>query len=312
MTAISLTKVLALGLHRVTSNTSLTARQILTSNFAKDCTDIKDLSEKLATSSWNESGMNFNALKAAYDALEMHLEQGIDVISCVDTYFPNYLKQIPNSPNLIFIRGNKDLLLEPAGAAVVGAREVSSVGSEITRRITKVLVSNNFTIVSGLAIGVDAAAHRAALQAKGKTIAVLANGLEKAQPKQNALLGQEILDNDGAWVSEYEIGVRPFKTYFVHRNRIQVGLSAGSVIIEAKEKSGSMTQAEFCVKSQRPLFAVQPHQPNNPLNLVCDGTNIMVEKLGAYPLKTKQDYAILIEQLLMSRESMSFRENELF
>lgn len=158
--------------------------------------------------------------------------------------------------------------------------------------------------MSGLAIGTDANAHKATLQAKGKTIAVLAHGLEEAKPKQNSRLALEILEKGGAWVSEYPMGRPAQRQSFVQRNRIQVGLSAASVLIEAALNSGTMTQAEFAVKAKRPVFAVVPHLLNNPLNLNCEGTVELVNSKMATPLKTKNDYDGLIEVINKSKLSL--------
>ena len=166
------------------------------------------------------------------------------------------------------------------------------------------LSTHNYTIVSGLAIGVDSAAHRATLSCKGKTIAVLAHGLEEAKPKQNARLGQEILENNGAWVSEYPIGRPAQKQSFVQRNRIQVGLSLGSVIVEAAKNSGTMTQAEFCNRESRPLFGVVPEDINNKLRLNCSGTLELVSSGRAFPLRNKQDYELLLNKVTASKSML--------
>lgn len=111
-------------------------------------------------------------------------------------------------------------------------------GEEITKRITKKICERGVVIVSGLAIGTDTNAHKATLKAGAKTIAVLAHGLESAKPKQNARLANEILSNGGAWISEYPVGRPAFKQSFVQRNRIRVGLSAVSILIEAAKIVG--------------------------------------------------------------------------
>lgn len=219
-----------------------------------------------------------------------------------DPRYPQYLRMIKDAPPMLFIRGNKRLFDDLPGIAIVGAREATSAGREIARRISKFMASNGWTVVSGLALGIDAAAHQGCLDGNGKTIAVLAGGLDKPNPAANADLGFKILESGGSWISEHPVGVPPRKHYFVPRNRIQVGLSAGSIIVEAKIKSGSLTQAKFCVEQNRPLFAVVPHQSDNPLSLNSEGTIHMVAELGAVPIATKSDYLKIIETLNIQKQ----------
>jgi DNA processing protein len=226
-----------------------------------------------------------------------NLSQGIDIFSINEDRYPKYLKVIKDAPPLLFVKGNNQIFNNLPGAAVVGARKASEAGQEISRRLGKFLAENNWVVVSGLALGIDAAAHKGCLQGNGKTIAVLASGLDKASPLKNAQLGQEILDANGAWVSEHSVGIPAQKHHFVPRNRIQIGLSAGSIIVEAEIKSGSLSQARFCVGQNRPLFAVTPFSNENYLNLNCEGTLHMVDDLGAIPLSSKNDYPKLLDML---------------
>lgn len=236
---------------------------------------------------------------------EVHSRVGVSMIAITDPEYPRYLRAIDDAPAIIYIRGNTKLLRELPGVSVVGTRKVTAAGAIITSRISQYLTTQNWVIVSGLAIGVDAIAHKACLDSNGKTIAVLANGLDEAQPKQNAELGQRILEEGGAWISEHPIGTKVEKRFFVQRNRIQLGLSAGSVIIEAETNSGTMTQAQFCAKQRRPLFAVVPESTQNPLNLLSAGTLKMVSEMGAMPLRNKDDYADMLASLSQQRAMMA-------
>ncbi|OEE40749.1 DNA-processing protein DprA [Vibrio ordalii] len=297
-----LRKILGLLLSDLTGTTSAVAISLIES--CPDVSDEPDLMEYLNQSRKLKVEVNRQHFIKAMDSLELHRSLGIEVIPYGGEDYPLSLELIDKPPTVIYYRGNLELLRELPGVAVVGSRQITSNGSEITRRITNTLVERDFVIVSGLAIGVDSAAHRATIQAKGKTIAVLANGLDKALPKQNERLGTEILEAGGAWVSEYPVGVRTMKHFFVQRNRIQVGLSAASVIVEAKLNSGTMTQAEFCNRNNRPLFAVVPHLPNNPLGLECEGTSELVLAKRAYPLRSKRDYENLVEIVTKSKREL--------
>lgn len=301
-----LRKVLGLLLSELTGPTSVAAISLIES--CPTIYDGSDLVAYLNNSRKLKVEVTQQHLNKAIDSLELHQSLGITVIPYGSDEYPVSLELIDKPPTVIYYRGNTDLLKDLPGVAVVGSRQITSNGSEITRRITNTLVEKDFVIVSGLAIGVDSAAHRATIQAKGKTIAVLANGLDKALPKQNERLGAEILEAGGAWVSEYPVGVRPMKHFFVQRNRIQVGLSAGSVIVEATLNSGTMTQADFCNKNSRPLFAVVPHVPSNPLGLECEGTNELVMTNRAHPLRSKLDYDKLIDVVGHSKSELLMRQ----
>lgn len=235
---------------------------------------------------------------------EKHVDDSITPILFGTEDYPQSLSIISQPPPVMYFKGDLRLLEQLPGIAIVGSREISTAGTEITRRITTQCVKSGLVIISGLAIGVDAAAHRATLQANGKTIAVLANGLDQAKPRQNQKLGEEILACGGAWISELPIGSRVFKNSFVQRNRIQVGLAASSVLIEAALGSGTMTQADFCLKANRPMFAVVPHKDGNPLALNCEGTQSLVSDGKAIPLRTKDDYDMLIEKTGESKQKL--------
>lgn len=238
-------------------------------------------------------------------ALDKNLNLNICILCITDEKYPKYLGLIKDAPPLLFIRGDIEIFSELPGVAIVGAREASIAGKEIARRIAKSMGENNWPVVSGLALGIDTAAHQGALEGKAKTIAVLAGGLDKPSPTSNSTLGFDILESGGAWVSEHSAGTPPKKHHFVPRNRIQVGLSAGSIIVEAKLKSGSLTQAKFCIAQGRPLFAIIPHEPHNPLGLISEGTIHMVNDLGATPIKTRNDYKLILEALHKQKNTIA-------
>jgi len=215
---------------------------------------------------------------------------GIESYTFFDSLYPGFLKEVNDAPAIIHSRGDHSLMGNLPGVAVVGTRKASDNGAEIARRLGQFLAEQGWVVVSGLALGVDAAAHRGALDGDGQTVAVLASGLDKATPKKNEALAMEILERRGAWISEQPLGVPALRHHFVPRNRIQVGLSAGSIIVEAEERSGSISQANFCIEIGRPLFAVMPENDRNELGLNCSGTSFLVREKGAYPIRTRADY----------------------
>ncbi len=210
--------------------------------------------------------------------------------------YPESLHSILNPPAILYAKGNLELLTSRSNVAIVGTRDATNNGLEITRRITHHCVRQGAVIVSGLALGIDAKAHESCLEAAGETIAVLAHGLHTAQPRQNMGLANQILDSNGLWVSEHPEGVSPQRHFFVARNRIQVGLSKCSVVVECSVRSGTSTHAKFCFESGHKLFSVVP-TAGNPFKLKSDGPVSFVEKYGAIPIASKNDYEILSDEL---------------
>jgi DNA processing protein len=255
----------------------------------------------LTVTEWDEARRN-------HDANSAH---GVRMLCFGDERYPSYLADLTNAPPVLFVKGVFSAFENLPGVAIVGAREATDHGREIARRIAKFMAGNNWPVVSGLALGIDAAAHQGALDAGGVTIAVLAGGVEKPNPAANTKLGYEILEAGGAWVSEHPVGTPPRKHHFVPRNRIQVGLSAASIIVEAKLRSGSITQARFCVTEGRPLFSVVPQDISNPLGLNSEGTLHMVSEFGAVPIKSKGDYPRLLTLTQESRDELIRFQNEL-
>lgn len=266
--------------------------------------DGSELTEMVNATGLLKRKISYSDLKLGENYLDKHLSAGVEVLPFGDSRYPLSLAITPNPPSMLYIKGNVDILNEMPGVAIVGSRDVSPAGEEITRRVTSKVCQQGYVIISGLAIGTDTNAHTAALSSKGKTIAVLAHGLESAKPKQNARLADEILFTGGAWISEYPLGRPALKQSFVQRNRIQVGLSAVSILIEAAKGSGTMTQADFALKAARPIFAVVPHKDNNPLRLNCEGTKYLVEFELASPLRTSDDYDKLINVILDSTKKI--------
>lgn len=175
--------------------------------------------------------------------------------------FPTLLKEIPNPPKKIYYRGEFALDDWPH-IAIVGTRKATTQGRQIAKKIAKELASAGIVIVSGLAMGIDTAVHEGALESKGRTIAVLANGLDWIYPKQNEKLGKGILESGGAIISEYPAGTPALKEHFLARNRIVSGLSLGVIVVEAPIGSGALSTANHALEQNREVFVV-PGPLNN-------------------------------------------------
>ena len=209
----------------------------------------------------------------------------IEEIKINSIKYPFLLSQIPKPPQKIYVIGNREILREKC-IAIVGSRECSAYGKKISRELSYNLAKNNIITVSGLAKGIDTYCHKGTIDAKRRTIAVVAHGLDMIYPKENINLAKEILRYGGAIVSEYEIGVKPEKWHFPARNRIISGLAESIVIVEAKNKSGALITADFALEQGREVFAV----PGNIDSLNSNGTNNLI-KQGANLL---MDYTELL------------------
>lgn len=194
--------------------------------------------------------------KCELEAYEALLQQKhISYTTSAEETYPFLLRQIKNPPIVLFCNGDPDVE-DALPVGVVGTRKVTEYGREITKNMTADLVRAGCTIISGLALGVDAIAHETTLAARGKTIAVLGCGIDCCSPRENALLYNSIVEKGGCIVSEYGLGVSPTKGSFPSRNRIIAGLSLGVLVTEGAEDSGALITAHDAWVSKRKVFAV--------------------------------------------------------
>lgn len=208
--------------------------------------------------------------------------QGIHILTWADEAYPARLKEIDQPPPVLYIRGEY-LMDDLFAVAIVGTRKVTPYGRQVTEEIASFLAANGITVISGLARGVDAIAHHAALKAGGRTIAVLGSGVDKIYPPEHRGLAEQMMAR-GAVMSDYAVGTPPDASNFPPRNRIISGLSLAVVVIEAAETSGALITAEFAAEQGREIFAV----PGSILAPQSKGTNRLIQK-GAYPLLTPAD-----------------------
>lgn len=201
-----------------------------------------------------------------------------------DPAFPPLLAAIHDPPPQLFVRGSADtaILAGPA-VAVVGARACSSYGRSVARSLARELAAAGLVVVSGMARGIDGEAHRGALEASGRTVAVLGCGIDRDYPAAHAELARRIVEN-GLVISEYEPGVEPAPWRFPARNRIIAGLCASTLVVEARERSGALITADFALEEGRDVLAV----PGEITSLLSAGTNALL-KLGATPVTAAAD-----------------------
>lgn len=256
------------------------------------------LGEKLVAS--------FESFRKIFDAKEYQkklFELHVSTLTIHDPQYPKLLSAISDAPFLLYIKGKRTE--HPVNlnrtVAVVGTRNVTPYGREVTKRLVTELVSYGCTIVSGLAYGVDTIAHQAALDAGGKTIAVLGCGIDIIAPSSNARLYQDIANGGGAIVSEMPLGMRPNKGLFPARNRIISGLSLGVVVTEGDDDSGALITARNAVEQGREVFAVP-----GPITSRYSRGPAKLLKNGAKLVESVDD---ILEELSIERKTTVYKES---
>ena len=210
-------------------------------------------------------------------------EAGAKIISLSDPEYPSRLKEIYDPPVILFVKGNVEVLAQP-GIAMVGTRHPTPYGSGMAERLSTDLAARGLVIISGMARGIDTASHRGAIAAKGKTVAVLGTGIDVMYPKENTRLAEQIVALGGALISEFPVGTFPAPQNFPIRNRIISGMSAGVLVVEAAEYSGTRITSRCALEQNRDVYAV----PGNVTNKNSWGPNTLI-KQGAKLVATWED-----------------------
>jgi DNA processing protein len=223
------------------------------------------------------------ARAAAEDEIHRVGEAGGSTLTQADEAYPERLREIYDPPSVLWIRGNAELLARP-GIAVVGTRHPSPYGAGMAEMLSRDLANRRLVILSGMARGVDTAAHKGAIEAGGKTVAVWGTGIDVIYPKENKKLAENIVASGGTIVSEYPLGTFPAPQNFPIRNRILSGMSIGVLVIEAAEYSGTRITARCAMEQNRDVFAV----PGNVTNKNAWGPNTLI-KQGAKLTATWED-----------------------
>ncbi|MCS7084654.1 MAG: DNA-processing protein DprA [Bacteroidia bacterium] len=221
---------------------------------------------------------------AAEKELEFCKKNDVRIIPYYDAAYPQDLKMLASAPTLLFVKGKADL--NRASMAIVGTRGPTEYGKKQARRFASHWASRGLTIVSGLAFGIDAEAHTAALEAGGATVAVLGHGLATLYPKEHKSLAARIVEN-GALVSEYPSDYKPDPRHFPHRNRIVAGMSRAVLVVEAGAQSGALNTAGHALSLRKRVFAVP-----GPLGAkASEGTNALIRD-GAAELATDPEFVL--------------------
>lgn len=218
--------------------------------------------------------------------IENMIIKEIDIITINERLYPKRLKEIYDAPVCIYIKGNKNILNQNM-IGIIGCRQASEYGIKVAKYFSYNLSKKGIIIVSGLAKGIDSFSHIGTIEANGKTIAVVGNSLDIVYPKENYYLEKQIIQKEGAIISEYPLGVKPEKINFPARNRIISGISKGVIVVEAKRKSGTLITVDFALEQGRDVYVV----PGNINSINSVGTNDLI-KQGARLVTNYEDIEV--------------------
>src|SRR5215467_2570752 len=231
------------------------------------------------------------ANRELHDRAESEIERvrklGGDIIVLDDGVYPSLLRETYDPPVTLYMKGKWSECLERPCVAIVGSRRCSTYGQNAALMLSRELAQRGVTIISGLARGIDAAAHRGALEGGGRTVGVMGTGLDQIYPRDHKKLADEILHHNGALVTQFPLGTPPVSENFPYRNRVISGLSLGVVVVEAAENSGSLITARLAMEQNREVFAI----PGNITSRNSFGTNYLIKGAGAKLVQQWQDVA---------------------
>src|SRR2546426_4759248 len=222
---------------------------------------------------------------------------GGDVLVLDDGVYPSLLREIYDPPIVLYVKGAWTECLDQPCVALVGSRRCSTYGQNAALMLARDLAQRGVTIISGFARGIDAAAHRGAIEGGGRTVAVLGTGIDEVYPRDHKKLADEILERGGALVSQFPLSTPPVSENFPYRNRIISGLSLGVVVVEAAENSGSLITARLAIEQNREVFAV----PGNITSRTSFGTNYLIKGAGAKLVQQWQDVAAELPPQIAAR-----------
>jgi DNA processing protein len=220
------------------------------------------------------------------------MSSDIGVIPQADSTYPRLLQHIHNPPSQLYYRGNISLLNNPRLLAVIGSRKGTSYGREVIQKLLPSCIESGIVIVSGLAYGIDTLAHRACVELKASTIAVLGTGVDDSSiyPRENLQLAHEILQYGGLIISEYKPGTPPHPSHFPARNRIIAGITSATLVIQAALRSGSLITARLAMESNQEVLAV----PGPITDSTSEGANMLIRD-GATPIVSAADILSIFE-----------------
>ena len=221
----------------------------------------------------------------------------IEIFSYHDQEYPDRLRTIPDPPAVLFVKGNSAGLNATRSLAIVGTRQPTTFGEKVAQTSAQTAVEYDFVVVSGLAHGCDTYAHMGCVESNGIGVAVLAHGLDKVYPVANRDLATSLLDNGGCLVSEYPAGMKPMRSAFVERDRIQSGLSDAVFVIETDEKGGTMHTVQFAREQIRRIACID-HPPNFHLENKTRGNQKLIADGWAEPVSDSKSFTQFLNGLV--------------
>ena len=240
-------------------------------------------------------------LRSSFARADKELERvralGGDILLLDDGVYPALLREIFDPPLTLYVKGAWAECFDAPCVALVGSRQCSTYGRNAAEMLARELASRGVTIVSGLARGIDGAAHRGALDGGGRTVAVMATGFDEIYPREHAKLAEEIVDKGGALVTQFPLETPPLPENFPYRNRVISGLSLGVVVVEATERSGSLITARLALEQNREVFAV----PGSITSRTSFGANYLIKSAGAKLVQQWQDIAAELPSEIAAR-----------
>jgi DNA processing protein len=247
--------------------------------------------------------LNFDSLiERAFIDFKKHQREGIQVLSIDSNEYPQLLKQIPDPPLVLFVKGSIDAVADNSNVAVVGTRDATLAGEKVASKIARWLGEHKWCVISGLAKGIDSAAHRGALDVRWQTVAVMATPLNKIYPAENKQLANDILDQGGCWISELPLWKNPHRGAFVQRDRIQSGMSVAVIPIQTDVEGGTMHTIRFAEQQHRLVLCPRPIEGEQDVKQYA-GIRHLIQTGRAEPFSSNEYERIL--------ESLSNRRNEL-
>lgn len=258
--------------------------------------------------------VNADDARRAIDEADRQLDQCVNadvrVLALGEAQFPARLKGIDDPPVLLYVRGNQHPRWDEPAVAIIGTREPTDYGAKAGNRFAVRAAGAGIVVVSGLAIGCDAAAHQGCLDAGGRTFAVLAHGLDSVYPASHRRLADEIVDRGGLLISEYGWGVAPRANYFVERDRLQSGLSDAVIVVETDVEGGTMHTVGFATKQSRLLAALQ-HPEQMLGEPKTRGNQKLIREGRAVPLSDAQSLADFLSKVRDHAASASATSSQL-
>ena len=259
-----------------------------------------------------ESLANRELHERAESEIERVRKLGGEILVLDDGIYPTLLRETYDPPVVLYVKGAWSACLDQPCVAIIGSRRCSTYGQNAALMLSRELAQRGVTIISGMARGIDAAAHRGALEAGGRTVGVMGTGLDQIYPRDHKKLADDILKSNGALVTQFPLGTPPVSENFPYRNRVISGLSLGVVVVEAAENSGSLITARLAMEQNREVFAV----PGNITSRNSFGTNYLIKGAGAKLVQQWQDIAAelppeIAAQLLPPPSRKSRRKGEL-